>query len=158
LGTLNSHFNGFITQAPGPTGLQTFDYSNNDLIYNPKFTLSAGALYKVPVSWGEINMNVGYRHIAEYDQQISLGPDTLVGSVRVVQGNDPRVRAAAQNLVDASISTVFDTHSGKLRATVFGRNLSDDRGTNAAFTVAGLWSFAAAREPRTYGVTLGYEF
>ena len=158
LGTLNSHFNGFITQAPGAAGLETFDYSKNDLIYNPKFTLSAGALYKVPVSWGELNMNVGYRHIAEYDQQISLGPITQVGGVNVVNGNDPRVRAAAQNLVDASISTVFDTHSGKLRATVFGRNLSDDRGTNAAFTVAGLWSFAAAREPRTYGVTLGYEF
>ena len=100
---------------------------------------------------------------AEYDQQISLGPITVVGSgadlVNTVNGNDPRVRAAAQNLVDASISTLFDTSgSGKVRATIYGRNLTNDLGTAAAFTVAGLWSFASPREPRTYGVTLGYEF
>jgi iron complex outermembrane recepter protein len=162
LGTLNSHFDGFITTAPVNGVFEKFDYSQNDLIYNPKFTLALGAQYKQPVSFGEVNFNVGYRHIAEYDQQISLGPVTQVGSgadlVNVVNGNDPRVRAAAQNLVDASVSTVFDLHTGKLRATVYGRNLSDDRGTSAAFTVAGLWSFASAREPRTYGVTLGYEF
>jgi iron complex outermembrane receptor protein len=41
---------------------------------------------------------------------------------------------------------------------VYGRNLLDERGTVAAFTVAGLWSFANASEPRTYGVQVGYEF
>jgi iron complex outermembrane recepter protein len=159
LGTLNSHFEGFITEAPVGGVLQTFDYSANDLIYNPKFTLSAGAQYKQPVSFGEVDFNAGYRHIAEYDQQISLGPITVVGGVNVVNGNDPRVRAAAQNLVDASVTALFDTHgTGKWKATVYGRNLTNDLGTSAAFTVAGLWSFASPREPRTYGVTLGYEF
>jgi iron complex outermembrane receptor protein len=41
---------------------------------------------------------------------------------------------------------------------VFGRNLADTRTTTAAFTVAGLWSFASALEPRTYGATLGVKF
>ena len=163
LGTLNSHFEGFITKAPVGGVLERFDYSDNDLIYNPKFTLSVGAQYKQPVSFGELAFNVGYRHIAEYDQQISQGPITVVGTganlINVVNGNDPRVRAAAQNLVDASITTEFDTHgTGKWKATLYGRNLTNDLGTSAAFTVAGLWSFASPREPRTYGVTLGYEF
>ena len=163
LGTLNSHFEGFRTKALVGGVLENFDYSNNDLIYNPKFTLSAGMQYKQPVSFGEVDFNVGYRHIAEYDQQISQGPITVVGTgadlVNVINGNDPRVRAAAQNLVDASVTTVFDAHgTGKWKATLYGRNLTNDLGTSAAFTVAGLWSFASPREPRTYGVTLGYEF
>ena len=46
----------------------------------------------------------------------------------------------------------IEVADGKMRVSVFGRNLLDDRGTDTAFTVAGLWSFATAREPRTYGV------
>ena len=68
------------------------------------------------------------------------------------------MRAKSQNLVDASLSSIFDVGAGRARVTLYGRNLTDDRGPNAAFTVAGLWSFASAREPRPYGVQLGYEF
>jgi iron complex outermembrane recepter protein len=180
LGTLSSHFDGFITQAPvtyappptptpaacvaqpSCTVSELFDYSANRLIYNPPVTASLGVDFKIPVSFGEVHTNLGFRHIGNYDQQISLGPVTVVGTypnaVHVVHGNDPRVRADAQNLVDASVSTVFDMSKGKARVTLYGRNLTDDRGTTAAFTVAGLWSFASAREPRAYGIQLGYEF
>ena len=37
LGTLSSHFDNFLTQAPLNGVLTTFDYSENNLIYNPKF-------------------------------------------------------------------------------------------------------------------------
>jgi iron complex outermembrane receptor protein len=112
------------------------------------------------VSFGELRTSLTFRHIGSYDQQISDGstsPPPATGII-VVPGNDPRVTAEAQDLLDASISSVFDAGSGKARVTLFGRNLTDDRGPNAAFTVAGLWSFASAREPRTYGVQVGYEF
>ena len=160
LGLLSSHFNNFLTQASVGTELRTFDYSNVDLIYAPTVTASAGAEYKVPVSFGEVRANIGYRHIASYDQQISDGateapPPT---GIIIVPRNDPRVRAAAQDLLDASVSTVFDTGHGRVRLTAYGRNLTDDRGPAAAFTVAGLWSFASAREPRVFGGQLGYEF
>ena len=160
LGLLSSHFNNFLTQASVGTELRTFDYSNVDLIYAPTVTASAGAEYKVPVSFGEVRANIGYRHIASYDQQISDGateapPPT---GIIIVPRNDPRVRAAAQDLLDASVSTVFDTAHGRVRLTAYGRNLTDDRGPAAAFTVAGLWSFASAREPRVFGGQLGYEF
>ena len=45
---------------------------------------------------------------------------------------------------------------GEIR--VFGRNLLNEKTTTHAFTVAGLWSFGMALEPRTYGATLGVKF
>ena len=158
LGLLRSKFKDFITQAPVGGVLTTFDYSANHLIYNPRETFSVTADYVVPVSFGEAKFNVSYRNIAPYDQQISLGPTTTVGGVVVVNGNDPRVRSDRQGLLDASASLVFDMNGNKARITAYGRNLADDRGPTAAFTVAGLFSFASAREPRTYGLQFGYEF
>jgi iron complex outermembrane receptor protein len=46
----------------------------------------------------------------------------------------------------------------KSHVTFYGRNLTNDLGPNGAFTVAGLFSFATAMEPRTYGVSLGFEY
>ena len=159
LGLLRSKFKGFITQAPVGGVLTNFDYSANNLIYNPRETFSMTADYAVPVSFGEARFNVSYRNIAPYDQQISLGPTTVNASgVVVVNGNDPRVRSDRQGLLDASASLIFDLNGNKARITAYGRNLADDRGPTAAFTVAGLFSFASAREPRTYGLQFGYEF
>jgi iron complex outermembrane receptor protein len=155
-----------------PTAL---NYSANNLIYSPKITASLGADYTVNMGETKLIFNVGYRFIDRYDQQISLGPitgtlpdatfnaTTLTAVTQpttplVVNGNEPRVRSDRQGLLDASISAKFDLGGTKAKITVFGRNLADDRGTTAAFTVAGLWSFASAREPRTYGASLGFEF
>lgn len=159
LGTLSSHFNGFITDAPVNGVLTPFDYSQNNLIYNPSITLALGADYKVPVSFGEFHANLGWRHIASYDQQISLGPTTVAadGTI-IVHGNDPRVRADPQNIVDASLTTAFQLSRVRAHVTLYGRNLTNDLGPTAAFTVAGLFAFASAREPRNYGVTLGLDF
>ncbi|WP_321390523.1 TonB-dependent receptor [Emcibacter sp.] len=160
LGLLDSEFDGFITQAPDGLGvLQTYDYSANELIYNPDITASVTADYVIPTDFGEIQANVSYRYIDEYDQQISLGPTTVAGDgTIIVNGNDPRVRSDKQGLLDASLTARIDMGESTAKVTVYGRNLTDDRGPNAAFTVAGLWSFASAREPRTFGVTVGFEF
>jgi iron complex outermembrane recepter protein len=155
-----------------PTAL---NYSANNLIYSPKVTASINAEYTAELGDTKVVFNVGYRFIDRYDQQISLGPitgtlpnatfnaTTLTAVTQpttplVVNGNDPRVKSDRQGLLDASISTKFDLGGTMAKFTVFGRNLANDRGTSAAFTVAGLWSFASAREPRTYGASLGFEF
>jgi iron complex outermembrane receptor protein len=160
LGLLSSHFDNFLTHAEVGTELRTFDYSKVNLIYAPTVTASVGAEYTIPMSFGEIRTNMGYRHIASYDQQISNGLSTPppAAGIIVVPSNDPRVTAAAQDLLDASISTMFNTGLGKTTLTIYGRNLMDDRGPSAAFTVAGLWSFAAAREPRVFGGQVGVQF
>ena len=146
------------------TVIRDFDYSANNPIYSPKFSASVGAEYKVPTNFGSVVANVGYRYIGPYDQQISLGPLTgntgfvSNGGNVIVNGNDARVRSDKQGLLDASLTGNFKLAGANAYLTVFGRNLADDRGTSAAFTVAGLWSFASAREPRTVGVTLGFKY
>ena len=163
LGTLHSHFNDFVTGQvlPGQTVRSEVDYSNVNLIYNPKLTASANADYKIPMSFGDVHANVGYRYIASYDQQISLGPYSQPGgpgTLAVVGSNDPRVRAEPQHLLDASLRTDFLMNNLKSHVTFYGRNLTNDLGPSGAFTVAGLFSFATAMEPRTYGVSLGIEY
>ncbi len=161
LGILDSKFKNFIVGNVAPSGaILPFDYSANNPIYSPKLTASLGADYTVPTSFGEVIANIGYRYIGRYDQQISLGALTgnLTTGPIIVNGNDPRVRSDKQGLLDASLTTKFKMSDVDAYVTIFARNLADDRGTTAAFTVAGLWSFASAREPRTFGATLGVKF
>jgi iron complex outermembrane recepter protein len=161
IGYLKSNFKGFVVGNTLAGVIRNFDYSSNDMIYSPNITASLGADYTLQTNFGSVIANIGYRYIAPYDQQISLGaltiPASPTGTV-IVNGNDPRVRSDRQGLLDASLSAKFNLGGAKAKVTVFGRNLADDRGTTAAFTVAGLWSFASAREPRSFGASLGFEF
>jgi iron complex outermembrane receptor protein len=172
LGYTDSKFGGFLTRQPVtlPTGaveIRDFDLSNVDLIYAPKITWSINGEYEIPVAAmnGSIRLNASYRYLSRYDQQVAADPATplpATGTV-VVARNDPRLRSDRQNLVDASVSFLWDMdNSGaKARLTFYGRNLLDDRGPNTAFNVAAFpifWAFAAAREPRVYGAQLGFEF
>jgi iron complex outermembrane receptor protein len=59
-------------------------------------------------------------------------------------------------LAFAHLAALFN--NVKAHIGFYGRNLTNDLGPATAFTVAGLFSYAAAREPRTYGVTIGAEF
>lgn len=171
LGLLKSHFRGFVTQAPDPAYAATsgifanFDYSAVRMIYSPKVTASINAEYKTQTSLGEAAFNIGYRYITPYDQQISNGGIVAttasadgIHHTYVIGRNDPRVRSDTQGLLDASMSLGFDLNGKKAKVTVYGRNLANDRGPTSAFTVAGLWSFATAREPRVFGGKLSYEF
>ncbi len=168
---MDSHFRDFVTcgaYAAGAVatnscgaGLVPFDYSANNLIYAPKFTSSLSADYSVPTSFGKVSANVGWRHISPYDEQLSAASLTTTtngaGEVTAVtvNGNDPRVRTTTQDLVDASVTVDFTLGNTDAYFRVFGRNLTNEKTTTHAFTVAGLWSFGMALEPRTYGATIG---
>jgi iron complex outermembrane receptor protein len=171
IGILDSHFHGFVvgnvytTSTPGLSGITNFDYSDNNMIYAPKVTATLGAEYNRNIGFADWTVDVSYRYIAPYDEQISIASTTPAAGVSAtipglvtVNGNDPRVRTKAQNLVDASTSLDFPMGKSSARVTVYGRNLGNVKTTSAAFTVAGLWSFASAIEPRTVGVKLGLTF
>lgn len=160
---MDSHFKNFITGNIYNGAIVPFDYSKNNLIYAPKFSGSLGAEYTLDTGFGSVATSVGLRHISPYDQQISLGaltPVTTSGVVTsvMVNGNDPRVRTQTQDLVDASITAHFDIGHTQAYVTVFGRNMLNQKRMSAAFTVAGLWSFASAIEPASYGGTIGFKF
>lgn len=159
---IDSHFRNYVVGGVSPVNgaIIPFDYSQNDLIYAPKFSGSVHAQYIVPTHFGDVIANIGLRHISPYDEQISLGPlsGNLTTGPVIVNGNDPAVRTKTQNLLDASLKANFTIGSADAFVTVFGRNLLDNHTTTAAFTVAGLWNFASALEPRTYGVTVGIQY
>lgn len=167
LGYLNSHFSGFYNSeawtdpATGASGLHNYDYSDVDLIYAPAWTGSLSLSYNVDASYGKYTGTIGYRYIAPYDQQIARDdsvPVPMNDGTTVLASNDSRVRTNVQNLADASLSLSVPGQFGTTEFTVFGRNLANNRGTASAFTVAGLWTYATAREPRIYGVRIGYKF
>ena len=60
----------------------------------------------------------------------------------------------AQNLVDASINLEYNT----TRFSIYGRNLTGEDGYMIGYDVAGIWSYAAARPPRTFGAEVTYRF
>jgi iron complex outermembrane receptor protein len=106
----------------------------------------------IPISLGTIDLAAAWRHVAEFQT-------TIVGDPLDPTRNDPRGLAQARNLVDASAAINFDLDTmGTMRVAVFGRNLTDDRGLNSTLPVAGLFTFSAARPPRTYGVEVGFTF
>ncbi|MFM2372235.1 MAG: hypothetical protein RIS85_1957 [Pseudomonadota bacterium] len=160
---MKSHFRNFIANGVLGTAIVPFDYSANRLIYAPKFTGSIGAEYEVPTSFGKVVATAGWRHISPYDEQISQASLTPVLSGTtvtkvIVNGNDARVRTTTQDLIDASLTANFDIGDNEAYVRVFGRNLGNEKTTTHAFTVAGLWSFGMALEPRTYGVTVGFKY
>ena len=156
---MTSHFRNYVVGCAVGAGVGQCDYSNNSLIYAPEFSGSINAEYAHPTSFGKVSGAVGLRHISPYDEQISQA--VLPSSTTVVNnigGNDPRVRTAIQDLIDASVTADFKVSGADAYLRVFGRNLADVHTTSAAFTVAGLWSFANAIEPRTWGVALGIKY
>jgi iron complex outermembrane receptor protein len=149
LGILEANYDRFETFDPA-TG--TFiDISNRELRRAPDLSFSAGGDWTIPAGPGEVGLSAVFRHVARLQT-------TIVGDPLDPTRNDPRGLAQARNLVDASASYTFDLNGARLRAAVFGRNLTDDRGLSATLPVAGLFTFSAARPPRTWGVELGVEF
>lgn len=160
---MDSHFRDFIANGVQTGGaIGPYDYSGNRLIYAPDFSGSIEAEYKVPISIGSIATTIGLRHIAPYDEQLSvqsLTNATINGAPGVVvNGNDTRVRTTTQDLLDASATLNFSLGGSEAYARIYGRNLLDERTTTHAFTVAGLWSFGMGLEPATYGATVGVKF
>ncbi len=58
----------------------------------------------------------------------------------------------SQHLVDAALNYQI----GQLQISAFGHNLLDEDGCTIGFDVAGLWSYAGTRPPRTFGIEVNY--
>ncbi len=147
LGFLDAAYDSFNTLV---NGVDT-DISNRSLRRTPDLSYSVGADYAIPVGPGELQLAASYRYVARLQTTIAGAPtDPTV--------NDPRGLAQPRGLLDASAGYTFDLGAAKLRAAIFGRNLTDDRGLSSTLPVAGLFTFSAARPPRTWGVEFGIEF
>ncbi|UVO49715.1 TonB-dependent receptor [Sphingomonas sp. SUN019] len=97
---------------------------------------------------------------ANYEREIGPGTAYLQGTWHYLGAhemtflNNPALRNPGQDLVDASISYKV----GKTMLSGFVRNLLKEDGWSIGFDVQGLWSYAAPRTPRTYGIALTQTF
>nr|WP_310523833.1 TonB-dependent receptor [Polymorphobacter sp.] len=131
------------------------DVSTLTLRRAPKYQVSVGMDYSRPIGSGTFDFNTTLRFQSKYQTCIAPNRPIIVGAVR----NDDRCETEDREDLAAQASYTFNIADGQeVRVSVFGRNLTDNRGLAAALPVAGLFTFAGAKPPRTYGAEVSFKF
>jgi iron complex outermembrane receptor protein len=68
--------------------------------------------------------------------------------------NKPELTNDSQSIVNASLNYAYRN----FQVSAYGHNLTEEDGYGIGFDVAGLWSYAATRAPRTYAIEISYTF
>lgn len=136
LGYLDSEYDDFqYTDLAG--GI--VDLSGLEFRRAPDLTASLDATYEWDMAGGTAWVRGAYHYIGENFVNVT---------------NAPELENDAQNLLDASVNYSINSFTFSL----FGRNLTEEDGYIHGYDVAGLWSYAATRPPRTYGFEMIYNF
>ncbi len=130
------------------------DVSTLTLRRAPKWTWSLGVDYRRDVGGGELALSALYRRTGRMTTCIVPATPVVLGAVT----NDPRCLSDPRSNLDASLSYKTALGDAELVLTLFGRNLTDDRGIAGVLPVAGLFTFGIARPPRTYGIQAQVSF
>ena len=77
-----------------------------------------------------------------------------IGAHELTFLNNPNVRNGGQNLLDASVSYKYN----QTMISVFGKNIANADGWTIGYDVQHVWSYAAPRPPRSWGVALTQTF
>ncbi|MBT4518704.1 MAG: TonB-dependent receptor [Halieaceae bacterium] len=120
-------------------GFGMVDNSHLDFRRAPDLTASLSVTYDWTIGAGNAWVQAGVHHLGEHETDFA---------------NTPELHNDSQNLVDASINYQF----GNAQISLWGRNLTEEDGYTIGYDVAGLWSYASPRAPRTWGVELSYNF
>lgn len=137
IGYLDTEYDGFsYVDLDGAT----VDLSALEFRRAPDFTGSLDVTYEWDTAGGEAWIRGAYHFIGEHFTNVT---------------NSPELENDAQHLVTASVN--YAMNNG-LQFSLFGRNLTDEDGYSHGYDVAGLWSYAATRAPRTYGFEVQYNF
>jgi iron complex outermembrane receptor protein len=139
LGLLDAEYDDFDVDTGTPGNPNIVDFSNLDFRRAPDITYDITADYEWQAGPGMALLHAGVRYLDEHEVDFA---------------NKPELHNDSQTLVDASFTYDLDNWYG----SVFGRNLTDEDGYQIGFDVAGLWSYASPRPPRTWGVEIGYRF
>lgn len=135
LGLLDAKYDKF--QFSNAAGLQ--DLSNLELRRAPDVSATLSATYEWTLTNGRLWAVLGWHYMSEYEVDFA---------------NKPELTNSSQDLISAS----FNYEVGPVQVSAFGHNLLDEDGYTIGFDVAGLWSYAATRPPRTFGLEVSYTF
>ena len=121
----------------------------------PKVQWSAGLNYSKELAGGRFDASTILRYQSKYQTCITPAQPIVIGAVV----NDPRCLTEDREDLSAQVGYAFSIgREREIKLSVFGRNLTDNRGLAAALPVAGLFTFGTAKPPRTYGIELGFNF
>ena len=147
--TLNEHFSMRGNLGYLDTEYDDFEYRDlsgvvvdlSDLEFRraPDWTGTIDATYQWEMGGGTAWVRGAYHYIGEHYVNVT---------------NSPELENDEQHLLDASVNYSINAFT----FSVFGRNLSDEDGYTHGYDVAGLWSYAATRPPRTWGLEVVYDF
>jgi iron complex outermembrane receptor protein len=79
-----------------------------------------------------------------------------LGAHEITFLNNPAVRNKGQYLLDGSLNYLLSSTNTQI--SLFARNLLGEDGYVVGYDVQGIWTYAAARSPRTFGVALTQKF
>jgi iron complex outermembrane receptor protein len=105
----------------------------------PKWTWDLGATYEAPIGPGTF---------------WATGEIHYIGPHEVTFLNNPNLRNDGQHLVDASLNYRWRNTT----VSLFGKNLANEKGWTIGYDVQNVWSYAAPRPPRTWGIALTQSF
>jgi len=106
----------------------------------PKWTWSAGGTYEAAIGNNASGWITGDVH--------------YIGGHEITFLNNPNLRNGGQFLVDASINARFN----KTTISLFGKNLANEKGWTIGYDVQTVWSYAAPRPSRTWGLAVTQSF
>ncbi len=133
LGWLDAEYDDF--EFTGTSG--QVDFSGLEFRRAPDLTASVSGSYEWSVGEGRAWIFAGAHFIDEYEVDFA---------------NKPELTNDSQTLVNASVNYAV----GDFQVSLYGHNLTEEDGYGIGFDVAGLWSYAATRAPRTYALEVSY--
>jgi iron complex outermembrane receptor protein len=139
LGLLDNEYDQFLVNTGTSENPNITDFSDLEFRRAPDTTFSLVGNYEWQVGAGMMMVQAGWRYLGAHEVDFA---------------NKPELHNKAQNLIDASINYFYKDWS----FSAYGRNLGNEDGYQIGFDVANLWSYAAPRPPRTYGVEVGIRF
>ncbi len=139
LGVLDASYDDFLVNTGSTAAPVQTDFSALDFRRAPEVTASASGNYEWQVGEGTVMVRAGWRFLDSHEVDFA---------------NKPELHNGSQHLLDASVNYYYRDWNFSL----FGNNLAGEDGYQIGFDVAGLWSYAAPRAPRTFGFEVGYTF
>ncbi len=139
LGLLDASYDAFLVDQGTPGNPIIVDFSSLDFRRAPDVTGSLAGDYEWELGQGSALLHAGARYLGKHEVDFA---------------NKPELTNDFQILIDASFSYNYNDWY----FSVFGRNLTEEDGYQIGFDVATIWSYAAPRSPRTYGVEVGMRF
>ena len=135
LGILDAEYDDF--SFTGATGL--VDLSNLEFRRAPEVTGSLSGTYEWNIGEGRAWVHGGVHYLDQYEVDFA---------------NKPELTNDSQSIVNASLNYAYRN----FQVSAYGHNLTEEDGYGIGFDVAGLWSYAATRAPRTYAIEVSYTF